>query len=121
MNPLTAILAARIAEAGPLSFAEFMEAALYHSEHGYYASGRAAIGRGGDYFTNVSVGPLFGRLLVRQFAEMWERLGRPAVFPIGEQGAFSGDFAHDALAGGRELEPAFFESVRYIIVEALPA
>lgn len=121
VNPLSAILAARIAEAGPISFAEFMEAALYHPEHGYYASGRAAIGRGGDYFTNVSVGPLFGRLLMRQFAEMWERLRRPAVFTIVEQGAHAGDFAHDVLEGALNLEPAFFEAVRYVIIEALPA
>jgi SAM-dependent MidA family methyltransferase len=120
MNALTVILAARIGEAGPLSLAEFMAAALYHPEHGYYASGRAAIGRGGDYFTNISVGPLFGRLLMRQFAEMWERLGRPAVFTIVEQGAHAGDFAHDVLEGARELEPAFFEAVRYVIVEPLP-
>ena len=33
-----------------------MEQALYHPEHGYYSSGRCAIGRKGDYFTNVSVG-----------------------------------------------------------------
>jgi SAM-dependent MidA family methyltransferase len=121
MNALTDILAARIGEAGPLSFAEFMEAALYHPEHGYYASGRAAIGRGGDYFTNISVGPLFGRLLMRQFAEMWERLGRPAIFTIVEQGAHAGDFAHDVLEGARELEPAFFDAMSYIIVEPLPA
>src|SRR3954469_19742916 len=121
MNPLTAILAARIAEAGPLSFAEFMQAALYHPEHGYYDSGRAAIGRGGDYFTNISVGPLFGRLLMRQFAEMWERLGRPAVFTIVEQGAHAGDFAYDVLEGARELEPDFYEALRYTILEALPA
>jgi SAM-dependent MidA family methyltransferase len=121
MNPLTAILAARIAEAGPLSFAEFMEAALYHPEHGYYASGRAALGRKGDYFTNVSVGPLFGRLLMRQFAEMWERLGRPAVFTVVEQGAHAGDFACDVLEGARALQPAFYEAARYTIIEAVPA
>src|SRR3954454_20654403 len=119
MNPLTAILAARIAEAGPLSFAEFMEAALYHPEHGYYASGRAAIGRGGDYFTNVSVGPLFGRLLMRQFAEMWRRMGSPAQFEVVEQGAHAGDLAADVLEGARALEPEFATALRYTIVEPL--
>lgn len=120
METLSSIIAARIQATGPLTFAEFMEAALYHPEHGYYASGRSAIGRGGDYFTNISVGPLFGRLLMRQFAEMWERLGRPAVFTIVEQGAHAGDFAFDVLEGARDLEPVFFEAIRYIIVEPLP-
>lgn len=121
MNALSAMLAARIHAAGPLTFAEFMAAALYHLKHGYYASGRAEIGRGGDYFTNISVGPLFGRLLMRQFAEMWERLERPAIFPIVEQGAHAGDFAFDVLEGARDLEPAFFAAVHYAIVELLPA
>ncbi|HEV7405616.1 MAG TPA: SAM-dependent methyltransferase [Chthoniobacteraceae bacterium] len=121
MNALTSILADRIDAAGPLSFAEFMEVALYHPEHGYYASGRAAIGRGGDYFTNISVGPLFGRLLMREFAEMWARLGRPASFTVVEQGAHAGDFAHDVLEGARALEPGFFEAVRYTIIEPIPA
>ena len=120
MNALANILAARIGETGPLSFAEFMEAALYHPEHGYYASGRAAIGRGGDYFTNISVGPLFGRLLMWQFAEMWERLGQPATFGVVEQGAHAGDFAQDVLEGARELEPAFFEAIRFTIIEPVP-
>jgi len=88
---------------GPVTFRLFMEQALYHPEHGYYASGRAAPGRQGDYFTNVSVGPLFGKLLAGQFREMWERMGRPAEFTIVEQGA--GDF---------------FAAIRYVIVEPFP-
>ena len=81
---------------GPVTFAWFMEQALYHPEHGYYSSGRARIGRSGDYFTNVSVGPLFGRLLATQFAEMWDQLGRPNEFSIVEQGSNDGRFASDA-------------------------
>jgi len=67
---------------GPRPFSWFMEQALYHPEHGYYASGRAALGRQGDYFTNVSVGPLFGQLLAAQFEEMWRRLGQIDNFTI---------------------------------------
>ena len=100
---------------GPQSFAWFMEQALYHPLHGYYSSGRAGIGRGGDYFTNVSVGPLFGQLLAAQFAEMWERLGRIDNFTILEQGAHYGEFARDVLsAAGKD---SFFEKLRYQIIE----
>src|SRR5688572_20339573 len=70
-------LRAEIARRGPLPFVKFMEKALYAPDAGYYSAGRAVIGRRGDYFTNVSVGPLFGTLLARQFAEMWEQLRRP--------------------------------------------
>jgi SAM-dependent MidA family methyltransferase len=106
-----------IRETGPMTFARFMEEALYHPERGYYSSGRCEIGRHGDYFTNASVGPLFGRMLAAQFAEMWEVLGRPGDFVIVEQGAHHGDFARDALIAARERSPDFFASMRYRIVE----
>lgn len=100
-----------------MPFRDFMEHALYHPEFGYYASGRARIGRKGDFFTNVSVGPLFGRLLARQFAHEWQRLGQPPEFRIVEQGAHGGDFAADALGGLREFAPDCFAATRYLIVE----
>ena len=119
--PLPDLLRAEIARRGPIPFRDFMERALYHPEHGYYTSGRAAIGRAGDFFTNVSVGPLFGRLLARQVAEMWGRLGRPRPFAIVEQGAHRGDFAHDALAGLRDLAAECFAAAQYHLVEPSPA
>jgi SAM-dependent MidA family methyltransferase len=105
---------------GPVTFAWFMEQALYHPEHGYYSSGQAAIGRRGDYFTNVSVGPLFGRLLAAQFAEMREKLGEIDNFVIVEQGAHHGDFARDVLEAARARSPEFFQSLQYCIVEPFP-
>lgn len=109
-----------IRRGGPVTFAWFMEQALYHPELGYYSSGRCAIGRRGDYFTNVSVGPLFGRVLAAQFAEMWQALGRPGNFVILEQGAHHGDFARDVLEALRERAPDFFRALRYWIVEPFP-
>jgi SAM-dependent MidA family methyltransferase len=105
---------------GPQSFAWFMQQALYHPEHGYYSSGRCVIGRKGDYFTNVSVGPLFGKLLAAQFTEIWERLGRPDDFAIVEQGAHDGQFARDVLESLQSRTPEFFEALRYRIVEPFP-
>jgi len=113
---LTEFIRQTIRERGPVSFAWFMEQALYHPEFGYYSSGRCAIGRLGDYFTNVSVGPLFGRMLAAQFAEMWELLGRPNDFAIVEQGAHHGEFAHDVLTAMQDL-PA---PLRYCIIEPFP-
>ena len=102
---------------GPVPFAWFMEQALYHPEDGYYSSGRCVIGRAGDYFTNVSVGPLFGRLLAAQFGEMWEALGKPHEFRIVEQGAHGGEFAFDVLQALRHDHAALFAAARYEIVE----
>jgi SAM-dependent MidA family methyltransferase len=114
---LVELIRAEIAKRGQVSFARFMEQALYHPEHGYYASGRAAIGRCGDYFTSVSVGPLFGQLLAAQFVQIWQRLGQIDNFIIVEQGAHHGDFARDVLEAIRNLQPEFFEALRYRIVE----
>jgi SAM-dependent MidA family methyltransferase len=97
-----------------------MQQALYHPEHGYYSSGRSAIGRKGDYFTNVSVGPLFGQLMLAQFAEIWEQLGKTNGFVIVEQGAHDGQFARDVLQASQECTPEFFEALRYRIIEPFP-
>jgi SAM-dependent MidA family methyltransferase len=94
-----------------------MEQVLYHPEHGYYSSGGCAIGRKGDYFTNVSVGPLFGQLMVAQFAEIWEELDKINDFVIVEQGAHDGQFARDVLQSLQERTPEFFEASRYRIIE----
>ena len=97
-----------------------MQQALYHPNHGYYSSGRCAIGRKGDYYTNVSVGPLFGQLLAMQFSEIWEGLGRMNNFFIVEQGAYDGQFARDVLEFLQKRFPDFFGVLRYRILEPFP-
>ena len=119
-HALVQLIRDRIRNKGPVSFAWFMEQALYHPMHGYYSSGRAAIGRDGDYFTNVSVGPLFGKLLAAQFAQIWEQLGNPDRFILVEQGAHNGEFAKDTLSTLRTGWPELFQNLRYCIVEPFP-
>jgi len=110
---------ALISARAPIPFRDFMEIALYHPLHGYYGSGRATLGRQGDYFTNVSVGSLFAQLLATQFREMWDRLNRPDPFTIVEQGANDGTFAEDLLTFSHQSSPDFFKSLQYTIVENL--
>ena len=119
-TPLVESIRETIRAQGPQSFAWFMEQALYHPEHGYYSSGRCVIGRKGDYFTNVSVGPLFGQLLASQFSEIWERLGKMNDFVIVEQGAHDGQFARDVLEFLQKRLPEFFDVLRYRILEPFP-
>jgi SAM-dependent MidA family methyltransferase len=119
-TPLVELMRQTIRAQGPQSFAWFMQQALYHPEHGYYSSGRCAIGRKGDYFTNVSVGPLFGQLLAAQFVEIWHLLGDIHDFVIVEQGAHDGQFARDVLGFAQNRVPEFFEALRYRIVEPFP-
>ena len=119
-QPLILSIRDLIRSEGPISFARFMEQALYHPAHGYYSSGRCTIGRRGDYFTSVSVGPLFGEMLAAQFAEIWRRLGCPNDFVIVEQGAHHGEFATDVLETLRDSSPELFATLRYRIVEPFP-
>ena len=85
MTPLAELLADRIRRFGPLTFADYMRECLYHPVQGYYS--KAESKRFADYYTSVDVHPVFGRLLARQFVEMWENLGRPAELMLVEAGA----------------------------------
>lgn len=105
------------ARGGMIPFRRFMELALYHSDHGYYASGRARVGKSGDFYTSVSVGRIYGRLLASVCHEVWERLGSPKEFTIVEQGANDGTMAVDILTRIEEEGGAFAKAVRYRIVE----
>lgn len=102
---------------GPLPFSDFMREALYAPALGYYTSGDRQVGRQGDFYTSVSVGKLFGRLLAGQFAEIWEQMGRPAPFHLVEQGAHHGQLAQDILSSLREHHPEAWAFVHYVIIE----
>lgn len=97
-----------------------MELALYHPEYGYYARSVRQVGRRGDFFTSVSTGPLFGRLLARRFLSEWKNLGSPAAWRVIESGAHDGTLAHDILTELRTLDPSAFSALRYAIPEPLP-
>jgi SAM-dependent MidA family methyltransferase len=113
-----------IARAGPLTFARFMELALYHPTLGYYAggaTGREPIGWDGDYVTSGDVHPLWGWCIARQLHEMWELLDRPPRFQVVEVGGGRGLLARDVLAYAREHAPDWLAAVRYTLVERAPA
>jgi len=116
VSPLEEFIRARIRKDGPLRFDEFMKLALYHPQYGYYTK-KPKIGREGDFYTSVSVGPLFGRLLARQFLQMWELLGQPDPFWIVEQGAHDGQLARDILEWCATEAPEFRGVVRYAVVD----
>ena len=114
------ILKEIFAGGGAIPFRRFMELALYHPNHGYYASGRAKVGKEGDFFTSVSVGSIYGRLLASVCREVWERLGKPSPFTIVEQGANDGSMARDILEEIAKCGDSFGEAVQFVIVEPFP-
>jgi len=113
------IVLSQIATRGKISFPEFMEIALYDPHNGYYARKTAQIGQAGDFYTSVSVGPLFGRLLARRFLKWWNENGRPSEWRILEIGAHDGKLAADILAEIARLEPITWNSLEYAIIEPL--
>jgi SAM-dependent MidA family methyltransferase len=114
-TPLAEILAEQIKSRGRITFAEYMEACLYHPQHGYYTKADQSERR--DYITNVDVTPVFSRLLARQFHEMWTVLGRPQPFALVEAGAGTGRLAKQVLDCASESLGEFYEAIRYVAVE----
>jgi len=119
VTPLADLLAERIRRFGPIPFAEYMRECLYHPVHGYYS--QPEVRRFADYYTSVDVHPIFGRLLARQFAQMWELLGRPKEFWLVEGAAGTGRLAGHILDFARANLGSFYETLRYVAVERSPA
>ncbi len=120
MDKLPRIIAREIKHQGPVSFARFMELALYHPELGYYSSERQKIGRAGDFYTAPSVSPLFGQMLARQAEEMWRISGRPEQWALVEYGPGTGKLAGDIMSALGQQFPEFYRTVSYYLVEISP-
>ena len=117
MGTLSERLRERIRKGGPITFADFMEAALYDPEEGFYA--RSPVGEDGHFVTSPHVSPAFGDLLARQLAESWEALGRPRPYQVVELGAGDGTLAIQVLTATRSV-PELAAALRYVAVERTP-
>jgi SAM-dependent MidA family methyltransferase len=103
----------RISRDGPITFRDFMQAALYDPELGYYNTERLKIGATGDYYTSSNVHPAFGAVLAQSLVELWVEYPLTLV----EIGAGTGQLASDILSAIRDENRAVFENLTYIIVE----
>ncbi|MCI0441128.1 MAG: SAM-dependent methyltransferase [Chloroflexi bacterium] len=115
-SPVAEVIRERIRHRGKISFAEFMELALYHPDGGYYAS-QPVFGAAGDYYTSPAAHPAFGALLAVQLARMWEILERPATFYAVEMGAGNGILARDILDFAPRLSDGFSRALRYLSLD----
>ncbi|TAL11999.1 MAG: SAM-dependent methyltransferase [Chloroflexota bacterium] len=118
---LVAMIRAEIASSGPMTFARFMDLALYQPDHGYYATGSRGPGREADFLTAPESHPIFGWTVARQLDEVWERLGRPATFTVREYGAGSGALAAGIVEGLTRSGSALRGGIRYRIAERAAA
>ncbi len=127
MSKIVEKLRSEIGDSGVISFARFMELALYCPVYGYYEKEEDTIGCRGDFYTSASVGPLFGALLGAQFSQWLDRLlqfrqslggsngSQPVV--IIEVGAHRGEICRDVLNWMREHRPDRYDSLHYWILE----
>ncbi|MBI3606871.1 MAG: SAM-dependent methyltransferase [Nitrospirae bacterium] len=115
---LIALIGDEIARHGPMTFARFMDVALYAPGLGYYMRDAERIGARGDYYTSSSLHPLFGEMIARQIEEMAGCCG--GTFTVIEQGAGKGALAYDILFALDQV-PSLGERVAYLIVERSPA
>jgi SAM-dependent MidA family methyltransferase len=131
---LVADIIREIQVSGPISFARFMELALYHPTFGYYMRfadkgdaeepagglGEDRIGWSGDYYTSCDVSPVLANNVAKQIAQMDELLDRPAPFTIVEMGAGKGVLARDVLTTCRTVSESLSKRLRYVIIERSP-
>ena len=91
-------------EASPdrrITFARFMERALYEPDLGYYRRPADRPTDAGDFLTAPETHPIFGWTLARRIERMWTELGRPSPFHLIEHGSGSGTLGLSILEGLR--------------------
>ncbi len=119
MSEIFEKISAKVRAEGVIPFARFMELALYCPDCGFYEKEKDNVGKGGDFFTSVSVGELFGQLLAFQFNDWLDAQDETRTTPlrIVEAGAHDGQLARDVLTWLRDRRPETFDRLQYYIVE----
>jgi SAM-dependent MidA family methyltransferase len=121
-NSLADRLRSRIKQEGPITFYEWMSAALYDEQDGYYCrADRIPQGRAGDYRTAPETSPLFAATFANYFSKLFTDLKWPQSWTIFEAGSAGGEFAHGLLSSLRQYDPQIFAATNYVIDEISPA
>jgi SAM-dependent MidA family methyltransferase len=121
VNSLREKIAQEIRTRGAIPFSRYMQLCLYDPELGYYSRNAEPFGKAGDFYTSSDVHAVFGRLMARQFEEMWRILGSPEPITVRELGPGRGLFAQDVLDWSAKKFPDFFRALRYVLMEQSPA
>lgn len=119
---LLAEIRAEIAATGPISFARFMDLALYHPQFGYYVRpvddpAQERIGWSGDFYTSADVHPILGQALAKQAQQLDALLGHPDPFTVVEMGPGKGLLARDFLTICQNAPADLRSRLRYILIE----
>ena len=115
MTPLEHLLREMIVETGPLSIETYMNLALQHPVHGYYAS-KMPLGGKGDFITAPEISQMFGELIGLWSVAIWQAMGAPRPFLLAELGPGRGSLMADALRAAR-CAPGFLGALELHLVE----
>ena len=105
-----------IATKGKITFAEFMDVALFHPDGGYYVNASAS-GPNCDYYTSPRAHPAFAASIAIQLIKMWEFLKCPTRFHVVEIGAGNGILAEDITRYSKNLSRKFSKSLHYLAID----
>ena len=111
------VIVEEIRRSGPMPFSRYMELCLNDPELGYYSRYTEQFGKAGDFYTSSDVHAVFGRLLARQFEQMWRVLDSPERLDVIELGPGRGLFARDVLDWSAKQFPDFAGALRYALIE----
>ncbi|MFT4314662.1 MAG: class I SAM-dependent methyltransferase [Wolbachia pipientis] len=103
---------------GSISISNFMNAALYHKEYGYYMN-KLPLGKDGDFITAPEISQLFGETIAVWIMNTWEKLGKPSKFSLVELGPGKGTLIHDVIRVTKKYS-CFFSSMDIHLVEISP-
>ena len=112
--PSTAEQAAKrkIEQLGKITFAEFMQIALYHRSGGYYSAQRNDLSE--DYYTSPRAHPAFGALIATHLRHLWRLLGCPKPYQVVEIGAGSAVLGDDVTSHVYNKLEKFSGSLEYV-------
>lgn len=108
----------RIAGAGAITLAHYMEACLSDAEFGYYAT-RDPFGAEGDFITAPEISQIFGELIGLWCVSVWRDMGAPSPLRLVELGPGRGALMADALRAAK-LVPEFIQAAKIHLVETSP-
>lgn len=107
----------RIADDGPVTFRDAMDAALNDPDDGWYGSGKASLGARGDFTTSPELSPVFGGCVAAWAVDQFERMGECDQSTIVEFGAGKGALATSMLDALSDDWPSVYGRVRLVLVE----
>ncbi|HMC28702.1 MAG TPA: SAM-dependent methyltransferase [Verrucomicrobiae bacterium] len=117
MSEIEHLVRQEVSAMGPISFARFMQLALYCPKIGYYERDSRVIGFAGDFYTSPSIGPLFGHLVAAQFA-FWSVGSAWQPLSWLEAGAHDGTLALAILEWLGKKQPELLDRLNYCIIES---